>query len=366
METVIADLCRGTANAWDVRVVAAGERPRTVAERLDGVSVVRAGSLATVQSVPICPSFPYHLWRRQADCVVLHEPNPIAGAAVALRVPAKHLIVWHHSDLLRPWWAPHTYGHLQRAVYRRADCVIVSSRALADASPLVGAARSVAIVPFGIELNRFTAPDADLETRVQTLRGSGGGPRVLFVGRFVYYKGLDVLIDAVASCRGELWLVGDGPLEPALRQRAAARGIADRVRWFGRVDDEDLPAIYRAADLFVLPSVATTETFGVVQLEAMASGLPVVSTNLPTGVPWVNRDGVSGLVVPPGDVDGLAAAIRRLEDDVPLRRRLGENAVARARSEFSRERMVARFRDVVEQVVAFPTAVGALARVGLS
>ncbi len=363
METVIGDLCGGTSGAWDVRVVAASEAARTTAEQLDGVSVVRAGSLGKVSSVPICPSLPYHVWRRPADCVVLHEPNPIAGSAIALHVPAKRLIVWHHSDLLRPWWAPHTYGRLQRLVYRRADCVIASSRALADGSPLVREAKHVAIVPFGIALERFGEMGAAIDERVRALGSGGSRPRVLFVGRFVYYKGLDVLIDAMASCRGELWLVGEGPLESTLRQHVAARGIADRVRWLGRATDDDLPAIYRAADIFVLPSVATTETFGVVQIEAMASGLPIVSTNLPTGVPWVNRDGVSGLVVPPGDADALAQAIRRLEDDRSLRRRLGENAVARARLQFSRERMVARFKDVVEHVVDQPRSVAALAGV---
>jgi len=368
METVIGDLCRGTARDWDVQVVAAGEHHHTRLEQIDGVSVVRAGSLGAVASVPLCPSLPLEIWRRSVDCVVLHEPNPIAGTALAVRCPSRRLVVWHHSDVLRPWWAPPTYGRLQRLMYRQADCVIASSQAFADQSPLVRAARRVAIVPFGIALDRFSdkGPDASVQTRVRALGAGHPGPRVLFVGRFVYYKGLEVLIDAVASCRGELWLVGEGPLEPELRRRAAARGLADRVRWFGRVADAELPAYYRAADLFVLPSVATTETFGVVQIEAMASGLPVVSTNLPTGVPWVNQHGLSGLVVPPGDVDALAAAIRRLEDDEPLRRRLGENAMARARQHFSRQRMVAAFKDVVERVVAQPASVGVLARAGVS
>jgi rhamnosyl/mannosyltransferase len=364
METVIGDLCRGTARAWDVHVVAAGESRSTRVECLEGVHVVRAGSLGTVNSVPLCPTLPLHLWRRPVDCAVLHEPNPIAGTALALKVPARRLVVWHHSDLLRPWWAPHTYGRLQRLVYRRADCVIVSSRALAESSPLVREARQVAVVPFGIPLERFEAPQAGFDARVRDLRAGGRGPRVLFVGRFVYYKGLDVLLDAMASCRGELWLVGDGPLEPSLRARAAALGLADRVRWFGRVDDADLPPLYRAADIFVLPSVATTETFGVVQIEAMASGLPVISTNLPTGVPWVNQDGATGLVVPPAAADALAAAIRRLEDEPALRRRFARNAAARARTHFSRERMVAAFARAVEEVVDRQASVEPLVKRG--
>lgn len=364
METVVGDLCRGTADRWDVRVVSANVAGETVVERADGVSVVRAASLGVVHSVPLCPTYPPRLWRERADCVVLHEPNPVAGASLFLRTPARRLVIWHHSDLLRPAWAPYTYGLLQRALYKRADCVIVSSPNLATASPLVRSARRVAVVPFGVPLERFRQPDESVERKAAALREASTGPVVLFVGRLVYYKGVEVLIDAMAQCEGTLLLAGDGPLEPSLRARAEACGLARRVRFLGRVPDADLPACYRAADLFVLPSIAFTETFGVVQVEAMAAGVPVISTNLPTGVPWVNLDGVSGLTVTPGDAAALAAAIRRLTADPAERARLSRGAAARAQSMFSRERMLASFSDLVEQVVAEPAPAAALAGAG--
>ena len=131
METVLRDLCDGTAGEWNVQVVAANDRATTVRERCGEVDVVRVAAFGKAASVPLCPSLPLELWRRRADCVVLHEPNPIAGTALFLRTPAPRLVVWHHSDLVRPSWAPATYGRVQRALYRRADCVIVSSPALA-------------------------------------------------------------------------------------------------------------------------------------------------------------------------------------------------------------------------------------------
>jgi rhamnosyl/mannosyltransferase len=352
METIVGDLCEGTAAEWDVRVVAANDRRGTRVERVEGVDVVRASSLGSATSVPLCPSLPTHLWRGTADCVVLHEPNPIAGSALFLRTPARRLIVWHHSDLLRPWWASHTYGRIQRALYRRADAVIVSSPNLAAQSDLVRRARHVAIVPFGVRVERYRPrhPLAD------EIRATIPGPRVLFVGRLVYYKGVDVLIEAMASTEGTLLIAGEGPLEPDLRRQVAARGMQERVRFLGRVADDDLPAYYQASDLFVLPSVAKTEAFGVVQIEAMAAGLPVVSTNLPTGVPWVNQDGVSGFVVAPRDPGRLAEAVARLIADPSLRARLGRNAAARAREHFTRDHMIRAFRDVVLRVVAAPDA----------
>ena len=360
METVVGDLCAGTAVDWDVRVVASNESAHTVAERVDGVRVLRTARFGAAQSVPLCPSYPVHLWGQRADCVVLHEPNPVAGCSVFLRRPAR-LIVWHHSDVLRPRWAPPTYGRLQRALYRRADCVIVSSPTLAAASPLVSVARQVKVIPFGIDVNRFRQPAPACLRRAAELRACVAPPVLLFVGRLVYYKGVDVLIDALPQCPGTLVVVGDGPLEAHLRRRALDRGVADRVRFVGHVPDADLPGYYRAADLFVLPSVAYTETFGVVQVEAMASGLPVVSTRLSTGVPWVNQDGVTGFTVEPGDADALATAIRRLADNPIERARLGRGASARARSQFSRERMIASFRDVVDEVMGHADSIERLA-----
>ena len=351
METVVKDLCDGMADEYDVRVVGANTAASTITERCGKVSVTRVASLGKAHSVPLCPTLPLHLWRAAADCVVLHEPNPLAGTALFAHTPASRLIVWHHSDLLRPAWAPATYGRLQRALYQRADCVIVSSPPLAEASGLVRHARRVAVVPFGIRLERFSGLNERQRALADLLRRRYRGPRILFVGRFVYYKGLEVLVDAMVSTPGTLLLAGEGPLENEIRQRTAARGVADRTHLLGRVDDPDLPAYYDAADIVVLPSIAPTETFGVVQLEAMAAGRPVVSTNLPTGVPWVNQDDVSGRVVPPGDVPGLAAALTRLGLDDGLRRRLGAGGLSRARSMFSIERMVEAFKGVVDDVL---------------
>lgn len=354
MEAFVETLSVGTAAEWEVVVVAANDSSRTVEERREGVRVVRAGSLGVVASVPLCPSLPWLLWRERAECIVLHEPNPVAGCALLLQTPAPRLIIWHHSDLIRPWWAPATYGRLQRALYRRADCVIVSNPVLAERSALVRSARRVAVIPHGVDLARYGSLSPAQERVAHRIRAEVAGPRLLFVGRFVYYKGLDVLIDAMTRCPGTLILVGDGPLESELRRQVARIGLESRVMFAGRVSADDLPAYYRASDVFVLPSVAETETYGLVQIEAMASGVPVVSTNLPTGVPWVNQDGVTGLIVPPRDPVALGDALARLARDTSLRETLGGNGRRRAEAIFSREDTVTAFRNLVETTVREP------------
>jgi len=362
METILGDLCAGTAGDWDVAVVVANERPTNERGRQDGVDVTRVAAYGTAASVPLCPLLPWRLWTAAADCVVLHEPNPIAGIALWMRKPAPRLVVWHHSDLVRPWWAAPTYGRIQRALYRRADCVIVSSPALVRHSALVQCARRIAVIPFGVPVDRYRRCDPDQRARIERIRQRFPGPLLLFVGRLVYYKGIHVLIAAADRWPGSVAIVGEGPLESELRAEVARRGLQERVVFAGRVSDEELPAYYQSCDALVLPSIARTEAFGVVQIEAMAAGRPVVSTNLPTGVPWVNRDGVTGLVVAPGNAEALGAALARLGSDTALRARLGEGARLRAESTFTRERMVQSFRTVIETVVRSPERLAALPR----
>ena len=150
------------------------------------------------------------------------------------------------------------------------------------------------------------------------------------MGVLRYYKGLQYLLQAMPGIRARLLIVGDGPMGPELRVQAQSMGLGDRVVFAGRVSEEELPAYYQAADIFVLPSSERSEAYGLVQVEAMTSGLPIVCTELHTGTTFVNRHGESGLVVPPKDPAALASAIQALLDDDALCRRLGQGAQARS------------------------------------
>jgi rhamnosyl/mannosyltransferase len=159
---------------------------------------------------------------------------------------------------------------------------------------------------------------------------------VLFVGRLIWYKGLDVLLDAF-SCldRGKLVILGTGPLEAALRRQARRLSLDDRVFFAGFVSHERKVAWLRRSSFLVMPSVDPTEGFGLVQVEAHLCERPVISTTIPSGVPWVNPHEETGLLVPPRDAAALAAAMARLLDDGALREELGRRARERALREFS-------------------------------
>jgi rhamnosyl/mannosyltransferase len=219
----------------------------------------------------------------------------------------------------------------------------VSSPALAEQAVALRPYRSKCVViPFGFDPARFTLPTTPETNAVPTL---------LFVGRLVEYKGVDVLLRAVAGLDGvRAILVGDGPRRDSLKELASDLGLAGRVMFEGEVSDERMSELYAMCDLFVLPSVTRAEAFGVVQLEAMAAGKAVVSTAVPTGVPWVNQHERTGLIVPPGEVPALRAAIQRLLGDRALRERMGREGRARVARDFTPARMIqqmlALYRDL--------------------
>jgi rhamnosyl/mannosyltransferase len=260
------------------------------------------------------------------------------------------LVITYHSDIVRQRRLLQIYRPLLDSTLRRADAIIATSPEYLATSPELQRYRDkCAVVPLGIAADSFARRDArDVAAlRARLLGQEPGSVLALFVGRLRYYKGLHILLDALPSLRGvRLVIVGDGPERERLEAQARALGIGERVVFAGDAADADLPLWHQACDLFVLPAHLRAEALGIAQIEAMASGLPCVCTALGTGTTFVNQDGVTGLVVPPGDATALSGAIRRLADDPALRQRYGAAARERARAVFSRERML----DGVEMV----------------
>src|SRR5205814_10132 len=154
---------------------------------------------------------------------------------------------------------------------------------------------------------------------VERRRARYAGQLILFVGVLRHYKGVDVLLRALADLSARALVVGQGPKKQEWQALAGKLGVAERVTFLGPVSEVERRILLHACDVFVLPSIDRREAFGIAQLEAMACGKPVIATDLPTGVRFVNRDGVTGLLVPPRDQAALARALTRLLDDAELR-----------------------------------------------
>jgi rhamnosyl/mannosyltransferase len=208
-------------------------------------------------------------------------------------------------------------------------------------------------LPLGVNLEQFAAPTPQAVAYGERLKAAHREPIWLAVGRCVYYKSFDVAIRALALVPGTLVLVGHGPLEPSLRQLAKDLGVADRVVWRHYLTPDELVGAYRAATALWFPSSARSEAFGLVQVEAMACGTPVINTHITgSGVPWVCPDERTGLTVPINDPVALAAAARRLIDEPSLYERLSAAARERAHREFDHRIMARRSFAVYERVSA--------------
>jgi len=306
-----------------------------------GYAVHRAPAPLVAASTPLSRDYVRRLARLAPhyDILHVHCPNPMAALALRLVRPRARVVLQWHSDVIRQQRLNRAYRlALGDWLARRADAVVGASPAHVEASEYAGAFRGKAhVIPFGLDPAPFAPQRAD-QAALARLEARFAGRRLVFaLGRLIGYKGFDVLVDA-AALLGPEWAVligGTGPLEGALRARIAERGLADRVFLAGRIPQEELSAHYRACRVFCLPSTTRAEMFGMVQLEAMACGRPVVSTRIPgSGVPWVNEHGVTGLTATPGDASALAQALREAGED-PLHARLSEGAARASRERFA-------------------------------
>lgn len=331
----------------DVEAHVAGVRSPAREVLPNGVVVHRHRELGRLLSMPMSSGLVTGPRRSDADVIHVHMPNPIGELGPLLNVHRAPLVASFHARLGRQQFLEPAYGQLRRRVLRRAAAVLVSSEAMACSPELAGVRDKVVVLPYGVSPRLVTdmAPPVD----------DGDTLRLLYVGRLVYYKGLEVLLRALASAsvprRWRLTVVGDGPLRGDLEQLAGGLGLNGDVRFRGAVGDEELRQAYGSHDVFVLPSVSRAEAFGLAMAEAMSNGMPVVSTELHTGTSWVNQHGVSGLVVPPGDVAALGRALERLRP-ASVRAPLAAGALDRARQLFGFQEHCDRLMEIYERAAA--------------
>lgn len=341
------------AAGWRVTVLVTdpvGKGSTTVEE---GVTVIRARRLATVASTPLSLALPAAMARLRPDLCHLHCPYPV-GELAWLALGRPPMVVTWHSDIVRQRLLGRLWAPGQRALLRRAVRVLATSPNYARTSPFLREvpATRLRVLPLGIAVPGARPDGAAARARF------GPGPTLAFVGQLRYYKGLGVLLDALAALRARggprprLLVVGRGPMEADWRARAVAGGVADQISWLGNLSDMERDQVLAASDAFVLPAVARSEAFGLVLLEAMAAGLPLITTELGTGTSWVNRHGETGLVVPAGDVGALATAVEQLLGDAGLRGAMGASARRRFSEHFTAARMLSDLDRIYGEVLA--------------
>ena len=333
----------------EIEVLCCQPKGRRKIEEINGVKVHKASSCGIFWGLPFSLDF-FRLFKKlikKVGVIALHHPFPLANLAIFLFSPKKKLIVHYHSDIVRQKILSFFYKPLISDALKKAEKIIVSNPNLIKSSPYLQKFQGKCkMVPFGVDLLKFEKFN---EREIGNLKEKYGN-FVLFVGRLNYYKGLEYLIEAMKDIEAKLVIIGDGSLKERLEDKLGELAIKNKVFLLPALTGEKLINFYKACTVFVLPSIFRSEAFGIVLIEAMAAGKPVVSTEVGTGTSFVNQNRVTGFVVSPKDSQALAQAIKKILGNKKLAQEFGQNALKRAREKFSLEKMLEEISRVYRDV----------------
>jgi rhamnosyl/mannosyltransferase len=339
-------------------------RTKTIKELDKNVEVTSLGRLFSLARFDLCPDLPRRISEliNQSNMIIhVHTPNPtmliawsIAGVITSLtRRPRTSLVITHHSDIIKQRFLKYALRPIEYWVYSQASRILTTSSEYIEGSKFLRLYKnSLNTLPLGLDCSAYIQPSQPALSYARRLKKTYGAPIWLTVGRLVYYKALHVAIEALALVPGTLIIIGTGPLAKELKEQAKQLGVENRIVWLGRVSPDELIGAYHAATALWFPSNVRSEGFGLVQIEAMASGCPVINADIPcSGVPWVSRHEKEGLTVPINDPIALAGAAQRLLDEPGLRHRLIEASIERACQEFDHMTMARRSFEIYEQAL---------------
>jgi glycosyltransferase involved in cell wall biosynthesis len=305
------------------------------------------------------------LFHRLSGFDLVHLHYPFFGGAEPVIVrkamrPDQGLVMTYHMDAAADGMKGALFSAHRRLLFpwlvNRVDRILVSSFDYADHSALaeLDVRDRIEEHAFGVDLVRFS-PGED-RSLAEQLKIPEKAPKLLFVGGLDTahaFKGLPQLLGALTDVRNEEWhlvVVGDGNLKETYVAQAMDHGLQSRVTFVGGVPPEDLPRYYRLADVHLFPSTKRSEAFGLVALEAAASGIPTIASDLP-GVRTVVEDGATGLLVPPGDRGALTRAILVFLEQPDLRQRLGLSARNSAEQKYAWDPLITRLEATYDSVL---------------
>ncbi len=355
IEYYVRTLAKGLSALPEVEkveiVVANEENKRQVEIYGDKIKVVRVANWRTIASTPIAPGMVKALNDLDVDIFHFNFPYPFGDMAYLLSHNKKPLVLSYQSDIVRQKILNKFYTPVRKCFFNNVDRFIATSPNLIKYSNILSRySDKTSVVPIGIDNSLHINPENKLLGK-RLKNTYGDKPLLLFVGRLVYYKGVEILLDAMREIDANLIIVGKGVLKAKLEEFVRKYGMQDKIFFKSDISDEKLVQYFHACDIFVLPSVSITEAYGIVQVEAQMCGKPVISTNLPTGVPYVNQNGKTGLVVEPGNTEDLRRAIKQLLQNENLRLSLGRNAQKRALNEFTDVAMAKHTLEIYREVL---------------
>ena len=355
MERAMYEIVEGF-NARDIScdVLCSHTKPQSETSDFGSYKAYRAASYGVVHSTPISPQLISTLWKlnKKYDVIQVHHPDPMAFLALFLVRPSSKIVVQWQSDIVRQEKMLKLFLPLQNWVLNRADAIIAASKPYAEHSPhLIPYLDKTEIIPIGISEDELNTD----EKNVAQIKADYPDKKiVLAFGRLVTYKGFDYLVEAARYLSDDYVILigGGGPEETTLKELIRQYHLEDKVHLLGNVDEKEKYDYYQAASLFCLPSVTKAEAYGIVLVEAMAFGKPIISSRIEeSGMVWVNQDEVTGLQVPPRSPKELAQAIEKIGNDPQLYQKFSENAKKRYQDLFTRERMIDKLDALYQKIL---------------
>lgn len=360
VEQAIRQICMGTARlgiANEVLTLTATDGPARM--EIDGVVVHRVRQDIEIASNAMSMASIGALARlaRDADVVHYHFPWPFGDLAHFLARVKKPSVVTYHSDIVRQKALLKLYSPLMHRFLANVDGIVATSpNYFASSDVLRRYGGKVRAIPFGLDRNTYPQPTPE---RLAHWRAEAGERFFLFVGVLRYYKGLHILLDAMARCEYPVVIVGAGPIESELKEHARRLGLS-HVRFVGAVDEHDKVALLTLCYAMAFPSHLRSEAFGISLLEGAMYGKPMISSEIGTGTSYINIDGDTGLVVPPSDPAAFGNAMRTLWEDPALAAAMGQRAGERYRALFTNEKMAADYAELYCEVAKSSTKIATL------
>jgi rhamnosyl/mannosyltransferase len=351
VEQVIRQMCVGTGRLGITNQVLSLSRDRHLAPfDYEGHTVHRAPLNFEVASNAVSVQAIGKLARmaRDADVVHYHFPWPFMDMAHFLARIDKPTVVTYHSDIVRQKALLKLYQPLKHRFLESVDTIVATSpNYLASSAVLDRYRDKTRVITFGLDKSSYPEPD---QARLDHWRARAGPKFFLFVGVLRYYKGLHILLDAVAGTDYPVVIVGAGPIEAELKARAKRLGLK-RVQFVGAVNDLDKAALLKLCYAVAFPSHLRSEAFGISLLEGAMYGKPMISSEIGTGTTYINVHGETGLVVPPSDHEALRAAMHRLWHDPQMAREMGQRAEARYWQLFTSAQMADNYARLYQELV---------------
>jgi len=325
LEEVIRQICSNTVEQGvESRVFTLTNAKSNDVVQFEGVDVYRFSQTLEIAScgfsIAALKGFKESVeW---ADIVHYHFPWPFGDLLHLLAKVNKPTLVTYHSDIIRQKWLLNLYRPLKRLFLSKVDAIVATSENYFATSDVLGYySEKVQVIPIGINDQKSEIS----EHKLKQWQDKVGEGFFLFIGVLRYYKGLHILLDALQNSTCRVVIVGAGPIEKVLKEKAKQLKLSN-VTFLGYIDDEDKFALLELSIGIVFPSHLRSEAYGVTLVEGALHGKPLISTEIGSGTSYVNKHGKTGLVIPPSDPRGLRDAMEKISNNKGLSRKMGNNA----------------------------------------